>query len=196
MDLHAAQIQGFFDIPMDHLLASKVFTDYFLKEAPRMGKIAIVSPDPGNLKAAEYYKDVLNANLAFIDKRRESGSSVVMTNIVGEVAGRTVLMFDDMIATGGTIYEASKILKQHGAGKIYVAATHGVFAGKAIEKLAEAPIERLIITDTIPVGDRLAPLRDRLHVLSVAQLVGEAIKRIHLNQSVSAVLKGAQAGKR
>ncbi len=107
-----------------------------------------------------------------------------------------MLMFDDMIATGGTIYEASKILKQHGAGKIYVAATHGVLAGQAVERLAKAPMEKIIITDTIPMCSRLAPLRDRLTVLSVAPLVGEAIKRIHLNKSVSAVLQGGGGGKR
>ncbi len=196
MDLHAAQVQGFFDIPMDHLVASRVFSEYLQAEAPAFGNIAIVSPDPGNLKAADYYKDILNASLAFIDKRRESGTSVVMNNIVGDIKGKTILMIDDMIATGGTIADASKILKEHGAGKIYVAATHGVFAGKAVERLLAAPIERIVITDTIPTSERLAPLRDRLTILSVAPLMGEAIKRIHLNQSVSAVLKGAQAGKR
>ncbi len=196
MDLHAAQVQGFFDIPMDHLLASKVLSEYFVEEAPKLGKITIVSPDPGNLKAADYYKDLLDADLAFIDKRRTSATKVTMTNIVGEVVGKTILMFDDMIATGGTIAEAAVILKEHGAGKIYVAATHGVFAGKAIERIVAAPIERLVITDTIPTCDRLAPLNDRLTILSVAPLMGEAIKRIHLNQSVSDVLKGAQGGKR
>jgi ribose-phosphate pyrophosphokinase len=196
MDLHAAQVQGFFDIPMDHLLASPVFSEFFRKEAPSMGRVAIVSPDPGNLKAASSYADLLNADLAFIDKRRESATSVAMANIVGDIEGKTILMFDDMIATGGTIAEASKVLKDRGAGKIYVTATHGVFAGKAVEKICAAPIERIIITDTIPACERLAPLADRLTVLSVAPLVGEAIKRIHLNQSVSAVLKGAAGGKR
>jgi ribose-phosphate pyrophosphokinase len=196
MDLHAAQVQGFFDIPMDHLLASPVFSKYFLEEAQHLGQITIVSPDPGNLKAASYYQDLLNADLAFINKRRASATSVIMENIVGDVAGRTILMFDDMIATGGTIAEAAKTLKKHGAGKIHVAATHGVFAGKAIDRLIEAPIERLVITDTIPVCDRLAPIKERLTVLSVAPLMGEAIKRIHLNQSVSDVLRGAAGGKR
>jgi ribose-phosphate pyrophosphokinase len=196
MDLHAAQVQGFFDIPMDHLLASRVISDHLREEAPKLGKIAIVSPDPGNLKAASFYAEDLNADLAFIDKRRQSATSVAMTSIVGDIDGKTVLMIDDMITTGGTIAEASKILKDHGCGKIYVAATHGVFAGKAVERLAASPIERIIITDTIPACERIAPLRDRLTILSVAPLMGEAIKRIHLNQSVSAVLKGAQGGKR
>ena len=196
MDLHAAQVQGFFDIPMDHLLASPVLSKYFLEESPKMGKVAIVSPDPGNLKAASSYAEMLNADLAFIDKRRKSATSVAMTAIVGDIEGKTILMFDDMITTGGTIAEASKILKDNGAGDIYVTATHGVFAGQAIERLVKAPIERIVITDTIPACDRLKPISDRLTILSVAPLVGEAIKRIHLNQSVSAVLKGAQGGKR
>jgi ribose-phosphate pyrophosphokinase len=196
MDLHAAQVQGFFDIPMDHLLASPVLSKYFGEEASKMGRVAIVSPDPGNLKAASSYAELLNADLAFIDKRRQSATSVAMTAIVGDIAGKTILMFDDMITTGGTISEASRILKDHGAGKIYVTATHGVFAGQAIERLVQSPIERIIITDTIPACERLAPLRDRLTILTVAPLMGEAIKRIHLNQSVSAVLKGAAGGKR
>ncbi len=119
-----------------------------------------------------------------------------MTAIVGDIAGKTILMFDDMITTGGTISEASRSLKDHGAGKISVTATHGVFAGQAVEKLANSPIERLIITDTIPATDRLEPLKDRLTVLTVAPLIGEAIKNIHTNQSVSNLLKGAQGGKR
>jgi ribose-phosphate pyrophosphokinase len=196
MDLHAAQVQGFFDIPMDHLLASRVFNEYFREHLTDFGKIAIVSPDPGNLKAASSYAEVLNADLAFIDKRRKDATSVTAANIVGDIEGKTVLMFDDMIATGGTIAEAAKILKEKGAGRIVVSATHGVFAGEAVKKLVTSPVERFIITDTIPVTDRLKPLADRLTVLSVAPLVGEAIKRIHLNQSVSAVLKGASGGKR
>jgi len=196
MDLHAAQVQGFFDIPMDHLLASPVLSKYFIDESPAMGKVAIVSPDPGNLKAASYYAKLINADLAFIDKRRDSATHVEMDNIVGDIQGKSILMIDDMITTGGTIAEASKILRAKGAGKIYAAATHGVFAGKAVEKLVAAPIDRVIVTNTIPVCDRLAPLKDKLTVLSVAPLMGEAIKRIHLNQSVSDVLKGASAGKR
>ncbi|MCL2647705.1 MAG: ribose-phosphate pyrophosphokinase [Phycisphaerales bacterium] len=196
MDLHAAQVQGFFDIPMDHLLASPVLSTYFVEESARMGKVAIVSPDPGNLKAASYYAKLINADLAFIDKRRDSATSVEMDNIVGDIQGKSILMIDDMITTGGTIAEASRVLREQGAGKIYAAATHGVFAGKAIEKLAAAPIDRIIVTDTIPTCERLAPLKDKLTILSVAPLMGEAIKRIHLNQSVSDVLKGASAGKR
>jgi len=197
MDLHAAQVQGFFDIPMDHLIASQVLANYFVKEAPNMGKLAIVSPDPGNLKAAHWYAEKLNTELAFIDKRRQSATNVAMENIVGgDIAGKTVLMIDDMITTGGTIAKASGILKGHGANRIFVAATHGVFAGDAVKKLVDSPIERIIITDTIPTSSRLDPIKDRLVVLSVAPLMGDAIKNIHLNQSVSDLLKGAAGGKR
>ena len=196
MDLHAAQVQGFFDIPVDHLLATKVFTDYYLNEATHLGKLVIVSPDPGNLKVAAYYADVLNADLAFIDKRRQSATSVSMTNIIGDVKGKTVLMFDDMITTGGTVSEASKILKDHGAGTIHVAATHGVFAGPAVERLCKAPIEQIVITDTVPLPERVKPLMDRIKVLSVAPLIGQAITRIHFNQSVSSLFSKGNAGKR
>lgn len=197
MDLHAAQVQGFFDIPVDHLLASKVFTDYYLDEAPKLGKLAIVSPDPGNLKVAAYYAEILNADLAFIDKRRQTATSVAMNTIIGDVKGKTVLMFDDMITTGGTVAEASRILKEHGATAIHVAATHGVFAGPAVDRLVNAPIEKFVITDTVPVTDRLKPLADRLKVLTVAPLLGQAITRIHLNQSVSSLFaKNGNAGKR
>jgi len=197
MDLHAAQIQGFFDIPVDHLVASRVFAEHYIVEAPKLGRIAIVSPDPGNLKVASDYAELLNADLAFIDKRRQSATSVAMTNIIGDVKGKTVLMFDDMITTGGTVAEASRILKDHGCGPIHVAATHGIFAGSAVEKLLKAPIEQFVITDSVPFWDRLAPLKDRITVLSVASLLGEAIKRIHLNQSVSMLFaKGGGAGKR
>jgi ribose-phosphate pyrophosphokinase len=197
MDLHAAQVQGFFDIPLDHLLASPVFRSFYNEEAPKLGKIAIVSPDPGNLKAASYYAEVLNADLAFIDKRRKSATSVAMTNIVGDINGKTVLMFDDMIATGGTVVEASKILMDRGATEVHVAVTHGLFAGTAIEKLAKSPISKIIITDTIQQGDRLAPIADRVQVLSVASLFGKAIKSIHLNESVSRLFDaGGDGGKR
>jgi len=202
MDLHAAQVQGFFDIPVDHLLASPVFTQYYQQEAPKLGKLVVVSPDPGNLKVAAYYAEILNADIAFIDKRRKSGSDVDATAIIGDVKDKTVLMFDDMITTGGTVSEASRILKTHGAGKIHIAATHGMFAGEgekgAVERLAKAPIEQIVITDTVPLDrKRLAPIMDRIVVLSVAELLGEAIKRIHLNQSVSSLFqKGGNAGKR
>ncbi len=198
MDLHAAQVQGFFDLPVDHLLASPVFLNWYKGQLPQLGRIAIVSPDPGNLKAASYYADMLGGDLAFIDKRRQSGTQVAMSTIVGDVEGKTVLMFDDMVTTGGTVAEASRILMDHGALAVHTAATHGVFAGAAaVERLARSPISKIVITDTVPTDNRLDPLRDRLVVLSVADLLGEAIKRIHLNQSVSILFeKNGNGGKR
>ena len=197
MDLHAAQVQGFFDLPVDHLLASPVFTDYYRSELPNLGRIAVVSPDPGNLKAASYYAEMLGADLAFIDKRRQSGMQVAMTTIVGDVEDKTVLMFDDMITTGGTVAEASRILMDHGARAVHIAATHGVFAGPAVERLVKSPISRIVVTDTVPMDNRVAPIRDRLTVLSVADLFGETIRRIHLNQSVSILFgKDGNGGKR
>ncbi len=197
MDLHAAQVQGFFDLPVDHLLASPVFTEYYRAELPKLGKIAIVSPDPGNLKAASYYAETLSGDLAFIDKRRQSGTQVAMTSIVGDIENKTVLMFDDMITTGGTVAEASRILMDHGAREVHVAATHGVFAGPAVERLVKSPIKRIVITDTVPLVPQVEALRDRLTVLSVADLFGEAVKRIHTNQSISILFdKGGNGGKR
>jgi ribose-phosphate pyrophosphokinase len=197
MDLHAAQVQGFFDLPVDHLLASPVFVAWYKKQLPEMGRLAIVSPDPGNLKAASYYAEVLGGDLAFIDKRRQSSTKVTMSAIVGDVKDKTVLMFDDMITTGGTVAEASRVLMDHGARTVHIAATHGIFAGNAVERLAKSPIAKIVITDTVPLDSRVDPIRERLVVLSVADLLGEAIKRIHLNQSVSILFdNGGNGGKR
>ncbi len=194
MDLHAAQVQGFFDIPVDHLLASPVFKKYYTEESPKLGKLAIVSPDPGNLKAASWYAEVLNADLAFIDKRRQSATSVAMTSIVGDVVGKTVLMFDDMITTGGTVAEASRILMDRGAREVHVAATHGIFAGPAIERLSKAPIGQIVVTDTVPQNQHMELLGNKLKVLSVAPLLGKVIHSIHCNESVSRHFDGGGDG--
>jgi ribose-phosphate pyrophosphokinase len=171
MDLHAAQVQGFFDLPVDHLLASPVFLNWYQKQLPSLGRIAVVSPDPGNLKAASYYAEILGGDLAFIDKRRQSGTKVFMSTIVGDIVDKTVLMFDDMITTGGTVAEASKILMDRGARAVHIAATHGVFAGAAVERIAQSPISRIVVTDTVPLDSRLDPVRDRLEVLSISNLL-------------------------
>ncbi len=197
MDLHAAQVQGFFDIPVDHLLASPVFKHYYVDELPKLGKLAIVSPDPGNLKAASWYAEILNADLAFIDKRRQSATSVAMTSIVGDIVGKTVLMFDDMITTGGTIAEASKILMDKGAREVHVAATHGIFAGPALDRIVASPIGQIVVTDTVPQGKHIERLGSRLKVLSVAPLLGKVIRSIHFNESVSKHFdSGGDGGKR
>jgi ribose-phosphate pyrophosphokinase len=189
MDLHAAQIQGFFDIPLDHLSASKVFLDYFDRMRDELGELVIVSPDVGNVKTANRFASMLDADLAIIDKRRESGMKVASKNLIGSVEGRTVLMVDDMISTAGTVCEAAKVVKDRGAVRIIAAATHPVLVGLATERLNSAPIDRLVITDTIPNGDRFAPIRHKLVQLTVAHLLGEAVHRIHHDMSVSALFR-------
>jgi ribose-phosphate pyrophosphokinase len=189
MDLHAAQIQGFFDIPTDHLHASPVVVEYFESRRHELDPLVLVSPDVGNVKQANWYANALKADFAIIDKRRHSGSDVESVNIVGDVKNKTVLMVDDMISTAGTVCSAAKLLKEHGAKNILVAATHPVLVGMAMNRLADAPIDRLIVSDTIPCGARCGPIEDKLVELSVANLLGSAIHRIHHNQSVSSLFR-------
>ncbi|HBZ97323.1 MAG: ribose-phosphate pyrophosphokinase [Phycisphaerae bacterium] len=196
MDLHAAQIQGFFDIPVDHLSAATVFCDYFKTIRDEMEDLVIVSPDVGNVKVANAYASALDADLAIIDKRRESGMKVASKNLIGDVQGRTVLMVDDMISTAGTICEAAKLVMDRGARSVIAAASHPVLVGLAFERLAEAPISRIVVTDSIPDDGRLDPIRDKLVNLSVASLLGEAVHRIHHDMSVSALFQRGTGTKR
>ncbi len=196
MDLHAAQIQGFFDIPVDHLTAATVFCDYFKDIRDELGELVIVSPDVGNVKVANAYASVLDADLAIVDKRRESGMKVASRNLIGNVKDRTVLMVDDMISTAGTICEAAKLVMEQGANDVIAAASHPVLVGLALDRLRDAPISRIVITDSIPDKGRLDPIRDKLVSLSVAPLLGEAIHRIHHDQSVSALFQRGTGTKR
>ncbi len=196
MDLHAAQIQGFFDIPVDHLSASAVFCDYFDSIRSELGDLVIVSPDVGNVKVANMYADLLGVDLAIIDKRRESGFDVASRNVVGDVEGRTVILIDDMITTAGTVCEAAKVVVEHGATDVICAATHAVLVDPAVERLAAAPISRIIVTDTIPNHQRTEAIRDKLVQLSVAHLLGKAVHRIHHDLSVSALFREAVGTKR
>jgi ribose-phosphate pyrophosphokinase len=196
MDLHAAQIQGFFDLPVDHLSASPVIAEHFLAARESLGDVVVVSPDVGNVKVANMYANVLGADLAIIDKRRQSGSKVVLKNLIGEVRGRTVLMFDDMISTAGTVCEAARLVRDEGAVDVVATATHAVLVGLAMERLAESPISKVVVTDTIPGGPRMKPLAPKLVTLSVARLLGEAIHRIHHDQSVSAMFRTGIGTKR
>ena len=189
MDMHAAQIQGFFDIPVDHLHASPVFVRYFTRIREELGEIALVSPDVGNVKMATTYASLLGGELAIIDKRRHSGSVVESANLIGEVDGKTVILFDDMITTAGTMCEAAKLVRERGARGVIAACTHPVLVGLAMERLAEAPIDRVIVCDTIPCGSRCRPIADKLVEMSVAELLGEAIHRIHHNTSVSSLFR-------
>jgi ribose-phosphate pyrophosphokinase len=196
MDLHAAQIQGFFDIPVDHLSASTVIGQYFMNMREELGDLTIVSPDVGNAKVANSYAEMLDADLAIIDKRRESGEKIASKNLIGDVDGRTVLMVDDMISTAGTICGAADLVMERGAKRVIAAASHPVLCGLAMDRLAEAPIERIVVTDTIPDRGRLDPIRHKLAELTVAPLLGEAIYRIHHDMSISALFQRGTGVKR
>ena len=197
MDLHAAQIQGFFDIPVDHLAATKVFCDHFSNREDMNGDdMVIVSPDVGNVKVANMYAGLLDAKLAIVDKRRDTGSEVVSKRLIGDVDGKNVLMVDDMISTAGTICEAAKLVKENGAKKVIAAATHGVFVGPAIERIKSSPINEIVITDTISPANRLDDLGDKIHVLSVARLLGEAVHRIHHHMSISSLFTRGEGPKK
>ena len=182
IDLHAKQLQGFFDIPVDHLTGELVLGKYFRDK--KIDNLTVVSPDVGNMKIAARYAEHLGGELAIVHKRRVSGSEVEANEMIGKAEGRNILMCDDIIATAGTICSAADLLKKRGAEKIYVGATHGIFAMPALERLAEAPIDEVIVTNTIPLSEQAQKIKS-IKVLSVASMLGEAIKRIHRNESIS-----------
>ncbi|MCS7237280.1 MAG: ribose-phosphate pyrophosphokinase [Thermoguttaceae bacterium] len=183
MDLHSPQIQGFFDIPVDHLYAAPVFHRYFQEMGLQASDIVVVSPDEGSIKRALMHATYLGAPLAVIDKRRH-GDNVTQANLIGgPIAGKVALLFDDMISTAKSICGAAEVVHAAGAREIYLAATHGVLCKGAAERLRQSPARKVLITDTIPLTpDRQTP---HMEVLSVARLLAEAIKRIHHNESVS-----------
>ncbi len=185
MDLHASQIQGFFDIPVDHLQGSPAFLKHF--ERLDTGNVVLVSPDVGNVKRARTYAEKMGCEMAIIDKRRTSGSTAVVHHIIGDVEGKDILMVDDMIATAGTLCEAARIVKERGARSVRGAATHAVFAGPAYDRLSEAPFTELTVANTIPITNEARERLKQLQVLSVAEILGEAIARIHNHQSVSSL---------
>jgi ribose-phosphate pyrophosphokinase len=185
VDLHAAQIQGFFDIPVDNLSAEPVLSRYYSQL--ELEDLVLVSPDVGNVKRARLYAQRLGGELAIIDKRRVSGSDTEVENIIGEVKGKTVLMLDDMISTAGTIANAAKLVRKRGAKRILVGCTHAVLCGPAAERLTGAPIEEIVVTDTLPVGQEKMERIGKIKVLSLSALLGEAIHRIHNNESVSSL---------
>jgi ribose-phosphate pyrophosphokinase len=183
VDLHAAQIQGFFDIPVDNLLAEPVLSRYWAGK--KLPDLVLVSPDVGNVKRARVYAQRLGGELAIINKRRVSGSEAEVGNIIGDVKDKTVLMMDDMITTAGTVSKAAALCRDKGAKKVYVGATHAVLADAAMERLAASPIDELVVTDTVPVPQAKLKALPNLKVLSVSDLMGEAIHRIHNDESVS-----------
>jgi ribose-phosphate pyrophosphokinase len=184
MDLHKAQIQGFFDIPVDHLFAAPVIIDYLTRlEWP---DLTIVSPDAGGAERARAYAKRLDAELAIIDKRRSDDGIAEVMNVIGDVEGRTCILQDDIIDTAGTITKAATALKINGAAKVIACAVHGVLSGKAIERIEGSPIDKLIVTNTIPLSPAGAAC-GKIVVLSVARLLGQAIKSIHEETSVSSL---------
>ena len=184
MDLHKAQIQGFFDLPVDHLFAAPVIIDYLSRQSYE--KLTIVAPDAGGAERARAYAKRLDAELAVIDKRRSEDGTAEVMNVIGEVAGRTCVIADDIIDTAGTIQKAAHALKESGAERVLACAIHGVLSGPAIERIEKAPIDKLIITNTIPLTAERAKCQ-KIVVLSVARLLGQAIRSIHEETSVSSL---------
>jgi ribose-phosphate pyrophosphokinase len=183
MDLHSSQIQGFFDIPFDHLYAAPVLVDYFRQK--QIPNLTVVAPDVGSIKMARAYAKRLGATLALVDKRRTRADDAEVMNIIGEIEGRNVIIFDDVISTGKTVARAAIALRANGAKEIYVGATHPVLSGEARACLSQAPVREVIVTDSIAVpADRHW---EGLNVLTVSQLLGEAIRRIHEERSLSSL---------
>lgn len=197
IDLHAAQIQGFFDIPVDHLSATPVFLEYFDSRRNELGDLCLVSPDVGNVKVAEALANILDGDLAIINKKRISGSKIAIDRrIIGDVKGKTVLMFDDMISTAGTICEAADLVMSEGATKVIAAATHGLFSGPAIERIVNSPIHQVITTNTIPTAINANLVSEKFVNLCVSSLCAESIYRVHNNLSVSELFQRTAGVKR
>ncbi|HEY9812926.1 MAG TPA: ribose-phosphate pyrophosphokinase [Candidatus Sericytochromatia bacterium] len=186
MDLHSAQIQGYFDIPFDHVYGSPVLINYLASK--QLSDLVVVSPDVGGVARARAFAKKLNdAPLAIVDKRRQAHNVAEVMNVIGDVAGKTAVLVDDMIDTGGTISEAARILRQQGARQVYACATHAVFSPPAIERLSSGVFEEVIVTNTIPVPE--ADRFEQLTLLSVANVLGETIWRIHEDTSVSSMFR-------
>ena len=184
MDLHAGQIQGFFNVPVDHLYALPVLLDYIVKK--KIVDLVVVSPDAGGVERARAFAKHLQANLAIIDKRREGPNQAQIMNIIGDVQGKSVLLHDDMIDTAGTIVQGAQACLDRGAREVITACTHAVLSGPALERLQTSCLSQVVVTNTIPLrGKELAC--PKLHQLSVAPLLGEAIRRIHEDESVSSL---------
>ena len=182
MDLHAAQIQGFFDIPVDHLYAAPIILDYFRKK--NLKNLAIVSPDVGGTERARAFAKRMNAQLVIIDKRRPRPNEASVYNIIGDVAGKTCVILDDMVDTGGTLVKVAAKIREKGALKVYAACVHGVLSGAASELVEKSALEEMVLTDSIPVRSLDG---GKIKVLSIAPLMGEAIARNHQGKSISAL---------
>ena len=186
VDLHAGQIQGFFDIPLDHLFAVKIFTDY-RKRIQVKERLVVVSPDVGGIKTARAYAKRFECGLAIVDKRRIDDKKAEVMHIMGDVKGKHAVIVDDMVATAGSLVEAVEAIKKAGALDVYAAITHPVLCGPAIERIKKSKLKGLIVTDTIPIPED--KMISRIKVLSVAPLLAEAIKRIHEEKSLSILFR-------
>lgn len=184
VDLHAGQIQGFFNIPVDHLYASPVLLDYI--RGRNFKDLVIVSPDAGGVERARAFAKRLQCSLAIIDKRRETANVSQVMNVIGDVKGRDTLILDDMIDTAGTTTQAALALKDHGASRVFAASTHAVLSGPAIDRITASVIEEVIVVNTIPLDSKKEKCK-KLTVLSIAPLLAEAIKRIHEESSISSL---------
>jgi ribose-phosphate pyrophosphokinase len=184
IDLHAGQIQGFFDIPVDNLYASPIVLDYLRKKFK--DDLVLIAPDAGGVERTRAFAKRLDASLAIIDKRRERANVAQVMHIIGKVKGKVAVILDDMVDTAGTLTQAAKALMEQGATAIFACCTHAVLSGNAIQKINDSPLEELIVTDTIPITQEGNSCK-KIKVLSVAELFGEAIKRIHNNESVSSL---------
>ncbi len=183
MDLHSAQIQGFFDIPLDHLYSAPVLIEHF--QALNLPNLVVVAPDIGSVKMARAYAKRLNADLALVDKRRPKADSVEVMNIIGDVEGKNAVMFDDVVTTARTLCQAAKAIRERGALDIYAGVTHGVFCPGSLERVADSPITEVVVTDT--VQHEPGALSNKVRVLTVAGLLGEAVQRIHEERSLSSL---------
>ena len=186
LDLHAGQIQGFFDIQLDHLYAVNNFVDYFIQKSKQASKnLVIVSPDVGGIKMARAYAKRLGAGLAIVDKRRDNPESTEAVHLLGEVKNKSAILVDDIIATGSSLIQAAKALKEKGAGDIYAAISHAVLCGGAVKKIENSDIQELVVTDSIPLSP--SNQSPKIKVVSIASLLAEAIKRIHKEESISSL---------
>jgi ribose-phosphate pyrophosphokinase len=187
MDLHAAQIQGFFNIPVDHMFASPVMVSYF-KEL-NLPALTVVSPDAGGVERARFFATKMQAPLAIVDKRRTDLNVTEVMNVIGDVQGRTCLIIDDIIDTAGTLVKTAHALLDAGASKVYAAASHAVLSGPAIERISNSRLQEVVVTDSIPLGEEAQKLerQGRIKVLSVAGLLGATIESIHMETSVSSL---------
>ncbi|MFI5224769.1 MAG: ribose-phosphate diphosphokinase [Nitrospirales bacterium] len=186
MDLHAGQIQGFFNIPVDHLYALPVLLDYITKQKVKVSDLVVVSPDAGGVERARAFAKRLEANLAIIDKRREGPNQTQIMNIIGDVAGKSALLLDDMIDTAGTIVKGAQACMDQGAREVWTACTHAVLTGPALDRIQQSCLKQVIVTNSIPLRGKEQSC-PKLHQLSVAPLLGEAIRRIHEDESVSSL---------